>query len=196
MREYNKTHKKTPEQKRKKSEYMKKWAIKNKESLSKYQKERWIRDKDDISLKKKDHYKKHIKEIKVKKHKYYLKNRERFSEKGKKYALKNKEAIREYKKNYAKTYKGKYFSYSHSARSRGYIFSLTEEQFKILLDKNCHYCNKPKAYGIDRINSDIGYKKGNILPCCSICNYMKKSSSYTDFLNHIKNIAEHLNIIK
>jgi len=45
MREYNKTHKLTPEQKAHKLEYMKEYAKNNVSKLKTYQEKRWLKDK-------------------------------------------------------------------------------------------------------------------------------------------------------
>jgi hypothetical protein len=58
-------------------------------------------------------------------------------------------------------------------------WNLSLEAFRILINKNCFYCdnklgNKTKfGTGLDRINSLKGYEIGNIVPCCVICNRIK-----------------------
>jgi len=82
-------------------------------------------------------------------------------------------------------------------------FKLTKKFFMELLQKPCFYCgtvgsntktrgNRQFAYnGIDRLNSSIGYTRGNVVSCCGQCNLMKKDSTVLDFKNHVKKIYEH-----
>jgi hypothetical protein len=58
---------------------------------------------------------------------------------------------------------------------------LTEEEFKHLSQKNCHYCGKSGPNGIDRIDNNKGYAKENCVPCCKHCNYVKGDLSQNDF---------------
>ncbi len=45
--------------------------------------------------------------------------------------------------------------------------------------------------GIDRFDNTIGYIKDNCRSCCSLCNYLKRDSSYEKFINKIKRIYEY-----
>ena len=99
----------------------------------------------------------------------------------------------------------KYCGYLFRAKrhKKNIEFALTKEEFKEIVKQPCHYCGtenssrtmaKPTANGafvsngIDRIDSSLGYIKGNCLPCCTICNVMKNDLSYQDFLSHIRKI--------
>ena len=100
-----------------------------------------------------------------------------------------------------------YSSYELNARKRNHSFSLTREEFREIAKKSCVYCGSiPRPYyaknrkndvvpflcnGIDRVHNGIGYETGNCVPCCDLCNYMKRSMSLDDFLVHIKKIAAH-----
>lgn len=46
---------------------------------------------------------------------------------------------------------------------------------------------------IDRIDSSLGYVKGNVCLCCSCINYMKKDTSKEEFLSLCAAITKHLN---
>lgn len=118
-----------------------------------------------------------------------------------------------------------YDNISSSAKRRAILFDLSLDDCKNILQKNCMYCNgEPRLYssyftrygkkryssatetaisnswirvnGIDRIDSNIGYVLSNCVPCCTDCNYAKRSKSVADFLNHIKRIYEFQNIEK
>lgn len=92
----------------------------------------------------------------------------------------------------------KYCEYRVNAKSRGHSFLLTVDEFRNIIDNECHYCGgystdvnpKSRGNGIDRVDSQIGYQLDNCVPCCFICNTMKGSQTYNDFLNRIKAIYE------
>jgi len=87
-----------------------------------------------------------------------------------------------------------YRHYIKSAKKRGHVFELTEEEFRVLTKMNCEYCtsepfnvsivnssiketvdhSKYVYSGIDRVNNSRGYTIDNTVPCCSICNYLKR----------------------
>lgn len=86
-----------------------------------------------------------------------------------------------------------------SALERNYIFQLSLEEFKNIINQNCHYCSESPqnrsfstknndsyiANGIDRKDNHIGYILENCLPCCIICNRAKGSLPYQSFLNYL-----------
>lgn len=93
--------------------------------------------------------------------------------------------------------------YKFGAKSRNHEFELTNEQCLQLFSMDCHWCGAPpssvasdhykrKAHalynGIDRVDNKAGYTIGNVVPCCSLCNYMKGTLSEDDFINHIAKI--------
>lgn len=56
-----------------------------------------------------------------------------------------------------------------------------------LMEMDCSYCGGPGG-GIDRLDSNMNYKIGNIVPCCSICNMSKNVLSPEEFLRRCKKI--------
>lgn len=95
-----------------------------------------------------------------------------------------------------------YGRYKSGAKFRKIHFELSLEQFNTLVTSNCHYCGReplqivtskggiPMRYnGIDRKNPSTGYTNNNVLPCCSICNYMKLDFTYDEFICQCKIIA-------
>lgn len=95
-------------------------------------------------------------------------------------------------------------SYQKGAKSRNLDFELSYEEFKDLIFKKCVYCGsegdnnykKQKKYGIvyngiDRIDSNIGYVKGNVVTCCTICNHGKSDFKYDDWVDHLKRLSEY-----
>ena len=66
-----------------------------------------------------------------------------------------------------------------SFHKRGYEVSLTFDEFCILSNEPCAYCqNKlclPSLQGsnLDRIDNSKGYSIGNVQPCCKVCNSIR-----------------------
>lgn len=91
-----------------------------------------------------------------------------------------------------------YREYKSTSRKRGHGFDLTETEFRDLIQLPCGYCGaKPNRVrvsrrgtgkfrytGIDRIDNTVGYMKGNVIPCCTTCNFWKKASTREEFLLH------------
>jgi hypothetical protein len=44
--------------------------------------------------------------------------------------------------------------------------------------------------GIDRINNEVGYSIKNSVPCCGVCNYMKRKFSKEEFINQAIKISK------
>jgi hypothetical protein len=61
-----------------------------------------------------------------------------------------------------------------------------------------YYANKAtcnggvKFNGIDRKNNAIGYIVGNVLPCCKLCNYAKRTMGYNEFLNWVNRVYKNM----
>lgn len=114
-----------------------------------------------------------------------------------------------------------YNNYRRGAEKRNLRFDLNLQQFKDICGQNCYYGGEsPRQYnkysseqalakgvdpetlangwilinGIDRLDSSIGYIQGNIVPCCSRCNYAKLDRSEEEFLQTVKSIYEHRNL--
>jgi len=96
--------------------------------------------------------------------------------------------------------------YKKAAKKRDFEFLLSEKEFHLLVQQNCHYCGLPpqmvkngtaqhstnipyKHNGIDRKDNSIGYTPGNSLPCCSVCNHAKHTMGYDDFLQWVSRVA-------
>ena len=73
-------------------------------------------------------------------------------------------------------------SYLDRARKKNLQFELTKRDFETLQNRNCEYCNTRPMNGIDRINNDKGYTHDNSVPCCTLCNYMKRDESKETFV--------------
>lgn len=81
----------------------------------------------------------------------------------------------------------RYQSYKGNAKTRNLRFDLTLAEFNSITKEDCHYCGDSNV-GIDRIKNREGYVKGNIVPCCTTCNMMKKDLEYDMFLKHVSKV--------
>lgn len=134
-------------------------------------------------------YKSHCKKCCTKKtREYNKKNPEKAKIWDKRYRDKNKHKRRQY----IKSLNGKFSSYKRGAKTRNLPFRLTKEQFCNLLNKDCFYCGKKRAYGIDRSESSKGYLLTNCVPCCTVCNRMKWDKGLIFFVKQIKRIFTNL----
>ena len=93
-----------------------------------------------------------------------------------------------------------YNRYKDNAIDRNKEFNLDFEYFCTLIHSNCFYCNsepsngKYKKYmGVDRKDNTIGYEPNNVVPCCKICNFLKRDMSFELFITYINKIYNHIN---
>jgi hypothetical protein len=99
-----------------------------------------------------------------------------------------------------------YRNYKSRSISYSIEFDLSVDEFFGLTQLNCFYCGvlpskvstswsakiAPFVYnGIDRIDSKLGYKISNCVPCCTKCNYAKGSMSQDEFKKWINLVYEH-----
>ena len=122
-----------------------------------------------------------------------------------------KKAIESHKRGYGESsLRWLYKSYQRSAKKRGIEFKLTQDEFKVCIDKNCDYCGeKPsntikdhekrlngayKFNGIDRVNNNVGYISKNIVACCKKCNYAIHKMTKDEFIKHIIKIYNHVQV--
>jgi len=84
----------------------------------------------------------------------------------------------------------KYANYRSNAKNRNLDFSLTRDQFNLLLKDSCYYCNSTDNIGVDRKDNTKGYTIENAASCCTRCNMMKKTLSVEDYILHCKKVTE------
>jgi len=94
------------------------------------------------------------------------------------------------------------------AKRRNHESALTDEQIIAIHKGNCHYCgcspsntyfplgaNGSYTYnGIDRVDDTKGYTLANVVPCCMDCNYAKRSRTYDEYLDWLKQSCSHLKL--
>ena len=90
----------------------------------------------------------------------------------------------------------KYLRRRKGAQERNIEWSLTDIEYIQTITEPCHYCGTyglpDEGVGIHRVNSDKGYSIKNCVPCCPMCNIMKRHHSYDTFIDHITTILTHL----
>jgi hypothetical protein len=82
-----------------------------------------------------------------------------------------------------------------SAARRDIEFIMPRPAYQGLTDGACYLCGKTNSSthrnGLDRIDSNIGYRPNNCRPCCAECNLMKSNASLESFREQMKRIRAH-----
>lgn len=71
-----------------------------------------------------------------------------------------------------------YKSKSHAKRS-GMGWSLSKAQHQAMMRLPCYYCGFPlpklrAGSGLDRLDNSRGYDRPNVVPCCPVCNVVRR----------------------
>lgn len=116
------------------------------------------------------------------------------------------------------SYRGLMNRYIQKAKVRGIKFKISFALAKNLFSSKCHYCGVEPEYthnvyitksgnlrsgvkswmedatikynGIDRVDNNKSYTKGNVVACCATCNYAKRNLSKDEFFKWIKRICK------
>lgn len=81
------------------------------------------------------------------------------------------------------------YDYKKHAEKLNVTYELTRDTFEQLVSEPCRYCGDPSRNGIDRLNSNLGYTEANCVPCCKVCNYMKRKMSVMEFIGHVRKVV-------
>lgn len=125
--------------------------------------------------------------------KYYNKS---LGRQKKEYYAQNKKFILSHRYEHARKPHVRHAKLLLSAKQRGHDCNIDLETYLNLIAQPCFYCDGPlpeAGGGLDRVNSDLGYIKGNVAPCCRVCNVMKGRMTVVEFFDHIKRIVKKLN---
>lgn len=79
------------------------------------------------------------------------------------------------------------------AAKRGYTFDLDDATFRAMIRMPCFYCGAAPdpSNGIDRMDNFKDYTRDNCVPCCGMCNMMKKCLDAATFIRRCRHIAGH-----
>jgi len=83
-----------------------------------------------------------------------------------------------------------YSQYKYDALKRGYAFSITREEFELIIMKPCYMCNYEGITGIDRKDNNVGYTLTNCMSCCYSCNMSKADIDYSKVIQTSHMVAE------
>ena len=70
---------------------------------------------------------------------------------------------------------------------------ISESEYIELRKRPCYYCDEPlpeAGRGADRIDNTKGYITGNVAPCCTRCNVLKRDATFSEFELIYKNWAK------
>ncbi len=83
--------------------------------------------------------------------------------------------------------------YKRCAKDKNNEWELIDEYALWLFKQPCYYCGEvnldQKLTGIDRVDNKKGYITSNVVPCCKICNMMKKDLDQETFIKICRHIA-------
>lgn len=102
------------------------------------------------------------------------------------------------KKNNTETEKlltTRYYRMVYASRKQKTECTILFEDYVAIISGPCYWCGgliAENSYGIDRLHSDIGYVLGNVVPCCSTCNYGKRTQTPEEFKAWIRRVHFHL----
>lgn len=72
--------------------------------------------------------------------------------------------------------------YKRNAINAGLEFELTKELLAKFTAEPCFYCGiETPVNGVDRVDSSLGYIKGNMVSCCKYCNRAKSDLTQVAF---------------
>jgi hypothetical protein len=82
------------------------------------------------------------------------------------------------------------------AKKRNKEWALDYKEVANLISKPCDYCGLfPQPYhGIDRLDSNKGYIKGNVVSCCKYCNVAKNDRTVWEFSDWVKRVYKFLKL--
>jgi hypothetical protein len=93
-----------------------------------------------------------------------------------------------------RTPEARYYSVRWHSQKVGRKFNLTFSYYKEIISLPCYYCGGELPVvgsGLDRIDSNKGYIKGNVRPCCKVCNIAKNSMSESEFKAWLQHAFKH-----
>lgn len=100
-----------------------------------------------------------------------------------------------------------YLWYNRHAEERALVWELSKDQFRQLIQMDCHWCSiEPSTTynnsannggitynGVDRIDNSKGYVASNVVPCCFTCNHAKSAMTMDDWSAWVLRVARRYN---
>jgi hypothetical protein len=85
-----------------------------------------------------------------------------------------------------------YKSYLYNSNLTKRPFTISLDYFKKFWGKPCRYCDDDNGHnGVDRIDNKKGYENGNIVSCCTDCNFAKGHRFTPEqFINLCKKVSK------
>lgn len=77
------------------------------------------------------------------------------------------------------------------AKRRNYEYGLSDDDARALVLAPCTYCGvKTEPFNtVDRLNNALGYKAGNVVPCCKTCNMAKGCLDPATYIDRCKHVS-------
>lgn len=121
-------------------------------------------------------------------------HREERKEAAKMRRIENYDHVREIERQYEKSEKGTLKSFFNDTKNWAFKndipFEITKEQIIDISKNPCFYCKDLyDEYCVDAVDVATGFVKGNVKPCCRLCNRFKKDHNYKDFVRIMCNIG-------
>jgi len=97
--------------------------------------------------------------------------------------------------------------YKQGAKDRNIDFILTDDDCTKLFKGNCAYCGAEPSQvqaapergygeyiynGIDRVDNDLGYVRGNCVSCCKMCNLAKRDVPLNLFIEWVHRVSRNI----
>lgn len=91
------------------------------------------------------------------------------------------------------TFKGRYDILRSRARWQELAMDISFDQFVGLTPFPCYYCggDRSDTWGLDRVDSALGYVMENVRPCCRRCNLAKNNMTELEFRTWATALAKH-----
>lgn len=132
---------------------------------------------------------------------YYKKYRERKRDENEEEFLQhNAEVMKEWRNNnkeHLNSWRKKNVNYmlhaiKGQAQHKNIPWEITDEHAQQMMTSQCEYCgyqSEERVNGIDRQNNNDGYNERNCIPCCKVCNFMKKALDPQTFIERCLHIS-------
>lgn len=122
------------------------------------------------------------------------------AEQSQKFRDANPEKMKEYYAKYAKDPSRRMEIIQINAGKRGILFAINDKKKMMqLVGRPCTYCgseNTDFLNGLDRLDSDpaVGYCVGNVVPCCTMCNFTKGTQKPEEFVSRMARVIQNVNL--